>query len=161
MDLPMPGSPPRRTTEPSTRPPPRARSNPVQPQGRLSSCTEDRLIKGVGGWRPVRPEPGFGGRRVPGSAPLPGKNSRPRIPGICPAICRSGSHISGRQKGFEGIWRSFRDAGLTVLEERTRVRFFEKAKVKNLPYSYKISYPFLQASFTSRRRANFSPARIS
>ena len=62
VDLPMPGEPPRRTSEPGTRPPPSTRSNspmPVSRRGRRSAATS-RSRMGRAGAGPLalgRPAP--------------------------------------------------------------------------------------------------------
>ncbi|VFT09309.1 Uncharacterised protein [Pseudomonas aeruginosa] len=61
VDLPMPGSPPISTTEPSTRPPPRTRSSSVEPvvkRGISSTLTSARVFR-LACWpaQPPRPEP--------------------------------------------------------------------------------------------------------
>ncbi len=48
VDLPMPGSPPMRMTEPATSPPPRTRSNSEMPQGSRSSASPATSQMGTG-----------------------------------------------------------------------------------------------------------------
>ena len=49
VDLPMPGSPPSRTSEPGTRPPPRTRSTSRMPSGRRSVSVAESEASGVTG----------------------------------------------------------------------------------------------------------------
>ena len=66
VDLPIPGSPPTSTTEPSTRPPPRTRSSspiPIGRRGRAGSATAPRAV----GWASA-PAAGEDARRPPGLA---------------------------------------------------------------------------------------------
>ncbi len=57
MDFPIPGSPPRSTTEPGTRPPPSTRSKPGRPVARRGRCS-----------RPISPIDTACGDAAPGAA---------------------------------------------------------------------------------------------
>src|SRR5439155_23077167 len=60
VDLPMPGSPPTRTTEPGTMPPPRTKSNSTRPVFHRSTTPLFRSVRRTGGWpvgRPLTGEP--------------------------------------------------------------------------------------------------------
>src|SRR5690606_21310314 len=62
VDLPMPGSPPISTTEPSTRPPPSTRSNSpeaVEKRGTSSTLTSARVLRLA--WSPAQPARPEGG----------------------------------------------------------------------------------------------------
>ncbi len=63
VDLPMPGSPPRSTTDPTTRLPPRTRSNSVMPEDCRISGWQMRLARGWGALR----------RGGAGASPGPGR----------------------------------------------------------------------------------------
>lgn len=51
VDLPMPGSPPKRVMEPATRPPPRTLSSSLKPVEDLASVESSTADRGTGFWR--------------------------------------------------------------------------------------------------------------
>src|SRR5438045_3990325 len=60
VDLPIPGSPPTRTTDPGTMPPPRTKSNSARPVFQRSRADGFRSVRRIGGWpveTPLTAEP--------------------------------------------------------------------------------------------------------